>query len=559
MINKIRLFFILMILLLLANNSQPVKAQDYYFEVENETMEVFVNEDGSLTIDYVFDFKNNVGAHPIDIVDIGLPNNNYVLSSITAEINGNPITDIKKSDYIDVGIMVNLGSYAIQSGKSGTLHVNIATVNKSLYPSKAQKDEDYASFEISPSWFGSEFISGDTDLTVTLYMPLGIGNDEAVYHTPKGWKGEKEPVSGLDNMGGIFYQWHNPQANAYTQYTFGASFPARVVPKSQIVKRPSITFDNDAICSSLICLGIGGFFISIKILSTISEKKRKLKYLPPKISIEGHGIRRGLTAVEAAILMEQPLEKVMTMILFSLLKKGAAEVVTKKPLKVKASLPKPDNLQAYEEEFLTAIQLDKEKKKALQDMMIKLVKTVSNKMKGFSRKETIDYYRSIIEKAWNQVETAQTPEIKSEFYEQNMDWTMLDKKYDDRTRDTFGSGPVIIPTWWWRYDPGFRPSTSIPTSSTSSPTPSFTGSGKTTINLPVLPGADFAASITNGVQNFANNVIGDVTSFTGSITNKTNPVPVSSSSGRSSSGGGGSCACACACAGCACACAGGGR
>ena len=35
-----------------------------------------------------------------------------------------------------------------------------------------------------------------------------------------------------------------------------------------------------------------------------SGRSRKLKYFPPKISIEGHGIKRGLTAVEAGILME---------------------------------------------------------------------------------------------------------------------------------------------------------------------------------------------------------------------------------------------------------------
>ena len=56
-------------------------------------------------------------------------------------------------------------------------------------------------------------------------------------------------------------------------------------------------------------------------------KKRKLQYLPPKVSIEGHGIKRGLTAVEAAMLLEQPLDKVLTMILFAVVKKGAAEVV----------------------------------------------------------------------------------------------------------------------------------------------------------------------------------------------------------------------------------------
>ena len=199
----------------------------------------------------------------------------------------------------------------------------------------------------------------------------------------------------------------------------------------------------------------------------------------------------------------------------------------------------------------------------LQTMMINLVNSVSKKMKGFSRKESIAFYKDIMEKAWNQVETAQTPQVKSEKFDENIDWTMLDRNFDDRTRDTFGTGPVIIPTWWWRYDPMVRPSSSSSPSFgkvDASPTPA--GSGQTTINLPTLPGADFAASITNGVQSFASGGVGNITNFTDGITNKTNPIPkTSSSSGRSFRGGcgGGSCACACACAGCACACAGGGR
>jgi len=39
--------------------------------------------------------------------------------------------------------------------------------------------------------------------------------------------------------------------------------------------------------------------------------KTQLQYLPPKIKIEGNGIKRGLTAVEAAVLMEQPMDKVL--------------------------------------------------------------------------------------------------------------------------------------------------------------------------------------------------------------------------------------------------------
>ena len=563
MIKIFKVFSILLILLMLVGNTSTVHAQEYYFAVETQTMGVFVNEDGSLSIEYTFDLVNQPGAHPIDIIDVGLPNNNYVLSSITADINGNPVRSIKKSDYIDIGIMIDLGQYAIQPGDRGTLNVKVGTINKSIYPSEVEANEDYVSFEISPTWFGSQYVTGTTNLTVTLYLPIGLTSEEPRYHTPKGWPGDSAPVSGFDNMGGIYYEWNSPNANAYTQYTFGASFPARMVPETQVVKPSAITFDSEALCSGLICLGMVAFVVLTIYSATVGAKKRKLKYLPPKIAVEGHGIKRGLTAIEAAILMEQPMDRVLMMVLFSVLKKGAAEVVTRDPLQIKVTDPKPEGLQPYEEEFLVAMQKPKKEQRTdIQTMVINLVNTVSKKMKGFSRKESIVFYKDIMEKAWNQVEVAQTPEVKSEKFDENIDWTMLDKNFDNRTKDTFGTGPVFIPNWWWRFDPGVRPvstGTTSPGKVVASPTP--VGSGKTTVNLPSLPGADFAASLTNGVQSFAAGVVGNVTNFTNGITNKTNPIPKSTSSGRSSGGGGGggSCACACACAGCACACAGGGR
>ncbi len=556
----LRIASILIVLIFLAGNTMPVSAQDYYFSVERQSVDVFVNEDGSLSIEYYIDFYNQPGAHVIDYVDIGIPTNSYVLNTITADLDGVAITDIERSDYIDIGVAIGLGSKSIAAGQRGRLHVFIPTVNKHLYPSEVESSEDYASFEFSPSWFGSQYISGTTDMTVTLYLPVGMQSDEPRYHIPRSWPGQDEPESGYDNAGGIYYRWHSANANVYTQYTFGASFPAHYVPESQIVTAPAITFDSDALCSGIICLGFAGFFIMSIYSATVGAKKRKLKYLPPKIAVEGHGIKRGLTAVEAAIVMEEPMDKIMTMILFSVLKKEAAEIIKREPLDIKVVTPVSEELQAYEKAFLNAMQQPKkEQRRLLQTMMIDLVNAVSKKMKGFSRKETVKYYKDIIERAWNQVETAQTPEMKSQKYDENLDWTLMDNDFGGRTKGTFGQGPVILPTWWWRYDPVVRPTTFGSAGKTAMPTSS--GSGKTTINLPNLPGSDFAASVTNGISAFAAGVVGDINSFTGGVTNKTNPVP-KTTGGRSAGGGGGggsSCACACACAGCACACAGGGR
>ena len=304
--------------------------------------------------------------------------------------------------------------------------------------------------------------------------------------------------------------------------------------------------------TALFCGGLVWFFVFCGWVEATRAGKRKLQYLRRKISMEGHGIKRGRTGIEAAILLEQPLDKVMTMILFAVIKKGAAQVATRDPLELSIAATLPDDLRPYEQQFLAAFgEKDKNKRRnMLQDMTVDLVKSVQQKMKGFSRRETIAYYKDIMNKAWAQVEAADTPEVKSETYDKVMEWTMLDKDYDQRTREVFHSGPVFVPIWWGRYDPGFGGGTAAPASMPGG------GGG---VSLPHLPGSDFAASMVNGVQNFSSSVIGNVTDFPSLVTNKTNPAPVSPSSGGGRSCGGGGCACACACAGCACACAGGGR
>jgi hypothetical protein len=308
---------------------------------------------------------------------------------------------------------------------------------------------------------------------------------------------------------------------------------------------------------NICCAGIFGLmFLGFPLLSAIQGNRRKLQYMPPRVAIEGHGIKRGLTAVESAVLMEQPLDKVMTMILFGTLKKNAAQVLSRDPLEIEVVSSLPEGLHEYELNFLKAFreQDRKARQNALQDTMVKLVRQVSEKMRGFSRKETIDYYKAIMERAWQQIEAADTPEVKSQKLDEAMEWTMLDRDYDGRMQRTF-RGPIYVPTWWGNYDPTFHPTSLGGAGKVSAPSVPSSSQGSR-----ALPGADFAASVVGGVQGFSSRVIGDLNTFTSRVTGVTNPPPPPSvgSSSRGGRGGGG-CACACACAGCACACAGGGR
>jgi hypothetical protein len=567
---------IALVVLMLAGSVLPVQAQSYSFQVPTEFVLVTINPDGTITLDYTITFQNDTGALAIDAVDIGVPTTDYSIRNISAAIDGKAITRIEDSPYVN-GIALYLQGNEIPAGGTGTVSIHIPNVGNVLYEATATESEPYASLEFSPNWFDSSFCHGSTQLQVTYLFPSGITDQEPRYFPPSSnWNGPQEPEKGFTaDTNILFYTWVSDSANAYTQYTFGASFPMRLVDSNAIVTGAyvpppdntatdtggGITFNTGNLCGWVFCLGLIGFFGVIIYSATVGAKKRKLQYLPPKISIEGHGIKRGLTAVEAGILMEQPMDKILTMTLFALLKKEAAEVTVKEPLTIKAASPLPADLYGYETDFLTAFQeVDTEKrKKLLQVMMVNLIRGVGEKMKGFSKKETVAFYEDIMRRAWEQVEAAATPEVKGQVYQEVIDWTMLDKNYDDRTRQTFSS-PVFIPTptWWWRYDPTFARTSTIGTSTAGSSSMPSLGGGRN-VSLPSLPGSAFAASVVNGVQNFSSNVLGNVAGFTSGITNVTNPVPPPSTYRSSGGGGGHSCACACACAGCACACAGGGR
>jgi len=563
---RIRIIILIILLASLLAFACPVRAAGgYYFELPQLVVNIFWNDDGTESIDYLFFFKNDPSAGPIEAVDLGLPNSSYDITSIYADVDGKKAI-ISKNDYqgSGSGVAVDLRPNAIQPGKAGKVHVFVGVMERVLY--QDTEDSNYASADFSPVTIGSDYVYGTTDMTVIYHFPPGVQPEEPRWHAaPSGFPAEPQP--GFDKDNRILYTWQNKSASASTKYLFGASFPKKYIPENTIVKQSLFEkiFIALGISSAVfapcgfVLLCVGGI-VGIGAFSAYSGNKRKLQYLPPKISIEGHGIKRGLTAVEAAILMEQPVDKIMTMILFSTIKKNAAEVVKRDPLEIKALEPQPEELHTYEKEFLAAFQAEaKNRRRALQEVMINLVKSVSEKMKGFSRRESSDYYKSIMTRAWEQVEAANTPEVKSQKFDEVMEWTMLDRDFNDRTREVFRTQPVFVPIWWGRYDPMYR--------SQPSTTASLPSGGTPSISMPKLPGADFAASIVTGVQNFSGKVVGNITDFTTGITNKTNPVPVTTYASRSggggrsggSSGGGHSCACACACAGCACACAGGGR
>ncbi len=583
---KLNTVFLLLVLLAAFMFPAAVSAQTYRFTVSEYEVEAYLEQDGSLTLRYLMVFENDPSADPIDFIDLGLPLAQYDLHNITGTINGETIPRIGDSAYVN-GAELALQDLAIQPGETGTVIATVTGITGVLFPYDQGDRENYINFQFSPNTFDAEFDrSTATKYRMTIVLPPGVGIDAGVYYRPSGWPGSDTPEASTTQDGRVYYSWYTENANLHSNYYFGTAFPASAVPTGAVSSKEEYTQQGGETSSgsggfsidpgTIFCCGgslIFGTFVVLGIIKgSKAESKRKMAYMSPKISIEGQGVKRGLTAVEAGILMEEPLDKILTMIMFGLLKKEAITITQKDPLTIKPSEPLPDGLYDYEKGFIQAFLKEKpsERKQALQTMIIDLVNSVTAKMKGFSKAETVAYYKDIIARAWKAVQDANTPEIKSAQYDHTLEWTMLDKDFNTKTEETFSGGPVIVPMWWPRYNPGWQPSAqtsgggglNLPASAgTGAPSG---GGSKPSLSLPNIPGSDFAASMINGASSLAAGAIGDLTGFTGAITNKTNPIPTTSyksgSGGfRGGGGGGHSCACACACAGCACACAGGGR
>ena len=117
-------FLSLVIFLLLAPLGGAI-AQSYSFRVDQLEVDAYWNEDGTLALDYLWAFTNETYGHPIDFIDVGMPNSNFSTGSIVAEVNGQPAAYVSEGEYQGngSGFAVALGANAIQPGQTGQVRV----------------------------------------------------------------------------------------------------------------------------------------------------------------------------------------------------------------------------------------------------------------------------------------------------------------------------------------------------------------------------------------------------------------------------------------------------
>lgn len=509
---------------------------DYKFSVDKNVSDVFINQDGSANIEYELTFTCAPGGKAIDIVDVGLPNRYYKPSNFQAWLNGNSLPVVQQSEYVSMGVEIPLFQYMIKPGETGTLKVK-GSVVRMVY--NDDDDPAYASVEFAPTFYGSSYTVGYTDLTVRIHFPKAVTSNETKYHKIKPTKMD---ATGDHIVFSWIFQNHSPSGTTQV----GVGFPKRYVSQTFMPDKSGGL--GGGRCGTMLSMIIFpwvfpfGFFVLIIIVIIRAKGRRMMKYLPPELSVEGVGIKRGLNAPEAALVREMPLNKVITMVLFGLIRKGTIEVEKTDPLKLKKlTVPEDTKIHPYEKQFLECINrqgaFSETEGKAF---LIAFIKATNRKLKGFSRKETARYYANIAGEAWSMVEKAGTPEVVGRYFDTRAEWLMMDEDFERRMSKSIPHDTVVLPHWWGNFSTGHVGNV-MPDSG-----------GGFSMSLP-----DFANTVTDSISNFSNNIVTSVSDFTSGVTGATNPPPVSTSS--YSSGGGSSCACACACAGCACACAGGGR
>ncbi|MEM2637086.1 MAG: hypothetical protein QXL15_01920 [Candidatus Korarchaeota archaeon] len=514
----------------------PCKRTSYNFHVHYQFAQVYVNKNGSATIKYTIALVNHI-SEGIDYIDVGMPNPWYTISKVIWSWNNGSswmTLDAAPSEVLSIGIQVYIPyGYRISSGEEGILIVE-AVVDKMVFHDREKAG--YAGVEFSPSWFGSEYCTIVENQTTWIYFPENMVDMNVAY-----WHHRAPDYSYIENNRLVF-AWSEINVTP-KQFFYGISFP------SSYVNKVYDEFWDYALPLFIEEYGIFLIFIGLVCIccgiGIVDHVVKRRHYLKPLISVEGLGINRGLTAAEAAVVLELPLTRVVTIIIYGLLRKNAIKLESGKVCRI---IPNVDltssDLRYYERKFLECVRPDGTLDETLlKNFLYGFIKIVADKMKGFSLTQTRTYYKNMIDRALDEMQRAKTEDAQLSAFENNIEWLLLEEAPHKKVAPMAQYHTHYhVPHWYVYHVP------SGGTGSTTGGTSSIGGTSGTSISLPQL-----ANAMAYSTQTFANNLAVNFNAIASYIAGKIYP----SSSGGTRSGGfhsGG-----CACASCACACAGGGR
>ena len=409
------------------------------FHIDREGVEIWINQDGSIELFYNITITLDSGD-PINFVQVGQPRGDFITGEAKDQFENTLSTsDIRSAD-----------NYKVQANLDSPLtagHTIWFTLTTSVPHMIWEDNATYVGMLFVPTWWEQASIY---NLQILIVLPPNVTVDQ-VRTTEVYWSN----TLGRDGRLAIYWEKQNLSPNEQKQFSVGVSFPKQYVQYYDTQPTGLVAFfqryGTALFAFAFVTFLIGGVIIVV----------RKKSYLLPKISMETLGIRRGLTAVEASYLLEMQPTKIVTEILYSLLQKRAIWVESTNPsLKLKIMQPFQDKhgtpetpLRYYEIDFLKALKEDGtlEEEKLAHTIMF-LRDAVEQKMRGYCRRDTIDYYRKIVTTAWEQVQQTGTSELASKAYDEQLLWLLLDPDVQSRTKTAFHDRafePSPFWLWYW--------------------------------------------------------------------------------------------------------------
>jgi len=539
MVKRVCLLVILLILAFAVSSAGFVKAQNIVYSIDHQWAQIYINQDG--TIDLTYNITLTVTSGVIHGFYVGQPKGDFTPSQAVDQYgNQLHVSDASSGSNYRVDVTLN---QPLTAGNSIWFTV---TTNVAGMISNDTQNPGNLGMQFAPEWTDIPI----NDVRVQIVLPSGVTTSDV--KTTQNFYNSTSTVEGR-----LAVFWQIPGLQPNEQHIVGVSFPAKYMPNYNPTQS-SGGLSGLANIIPLIVLPI----IAIIIIIAFVGVARKSTYSSPKVSMETLGIKRGLTAVEASYLLDLKPTQIVTEILYSLLQKRAIWAQETKPSLKLQVLPPYENkkgnaenpLRYYEIDFLSSLKadgtLDEEK---LAHTIMFLRDTVEQKMQGYSRKDTVDYYKKIVDQAWIQVQQAGTAELASNAYNEQLLWLMLDPNQKTRTETAFQNRvfqPDPLWFWWWygyttyHPNPTYKPNVQAPAQSAKPP---------------AIPGAEFANNIATSVEKTSNNFVVSIEKFANAIVP---PAPKASHEpahhGADCVCACAACACACACVSCACACAGGG-
>ncbi|MFC1571966.1 hypothetical protein ACFL6M_00045 [Candidatus Eisenbacteria bacterium] len=622
---------VLLSLLAIGCLTQQAFAQDYLFIVPDLKMQAFINDDGRVRLEYEIVFTNYKYGRAIDVIDIGLPHKDYSPQTMTARLDEHRISDIRPSTFVDPGVEIHLHSHAIDPGGSGTFRF-VCTMDGLLFGDTTR--DDFASFRITPTWFDKRYVLGTTTIQIAVHLPSWVTADQVRQH-------RRMPYHKLAKYQGHMVAYWDISDELTGPHLVGLSFRHNEMPgvlqlswidivTRWLEDRVAIRIIFALIALMLfavfywrltggtgytlggiliIALGVATYFssrvevyailvlIPVMVAIEIFLRRPKTQYLPAVAEMEGGGVKRGLTPVEVAILMEKPLHRVLGLVLFGMLRKGIIVLESNKPLRVrihKAFLEKGKlisnrkktrskiarslgtTIQGYEHGFLEQIAADESACVADVDFskpMTVLVLQTVRRVRGCGFTETLAHYQGVVDRKFDEVSKIIDLDKLSECLDSDVEWILLHKERNSvllRDKEWYyilclyavrqgqrlwhksGLGVQPLPMLSQGEGPSEMGSTLADIKET------FSGWGRNTLQSVLDVVSPGSIKLTGDHGGFID--LSGIDHVTSDVFHAINSMgPTSGGHGGGTHGAGGGCACACAGCACACACAGGGR